>query len=152
MTDSLPSVVTSYARFLECQDQRRRMATELIEGDRPRTIDAAVVPVPPVAACPPTPKGQTMVDVSVELPGLPMASSDGHDNADREVGQQRFALLLAPDAEYPALDVNSATEQLDVVVGELQAALAAMRAPSTETPRRSANESNTSAPDASSRA
>jgi hypothetical protein len=128
------------------------MATELIEGDRPRTIDAAVVPVPPVAGCPPTPKGQTILNISVELPALPMAGSDGHDNADLEVGQHRFALLLAPDAEYPALDVNGTTEQLDVVVGELQAALAAMRAPSTETPRRSADDSDTSAPDASSRA
>jgi len=126
MTDSLPSVVTSYARFLECQDRRRRMATELIDGDRPRTVDAAVVLVPPVAACPPTPKGQTMLNLSVELPGLPMAGSDGHDNGDLEVGH--------------------------LVVGELQAALAAMRAPSTETPRRSANESDTSAPDANSQA
>ena len=45
-----------------------------------------------------------------------MAGSDAHYNARIEVGQHGFALFLNPDAEYPVLDVNGTSEQLDVVV------------------------------------
>ena len=65
-----------------------------------------------------------MLSVKVALPGVHMAGSDAHYNAHIEVGQHGFALFLAPDAEYPVLDVNGTSEQLDVVVRGLQAALA----------------------------
>ena len=48
------------------------------------------------------------------------------------VALSRFALLLAPDAEDPTLDINGTAAQLDLVVGELQAALAARRASRTD--------------------
>jgi hypothetical protein len=53
-----------------------------------------------------------------------MAGSDAHHNAHIEVGAHGFALFLAPDAEYPVLDVTGTSEQLDVLVRELAAALA----------------------------
>jgi hypothetical protein len=53
-----------------------------------------------------------------------MAGTDAHHNAHIEVGQHGFALFLAPDAEYPVLDINGTSEQLNVVVQSLQAALA----------------------------
>lgn len=65
-----------------------------------------------------------MLNTRVALPGVHMAGSDAHYNAHIEVGQHGFALFLAPDAEYPVLDVNGTSEQLDVVVRDLQAALA----------------------------
>jgi hypothetical protein len=68
-----------------------------------------------------------MMTVKVALPGVHMAGSDAHYNAYIEVGQHGFALFLAPDAEYPVLDVNGTSAQLDVVVRELQAALASRR-------------------------
>ena len=46
ITESLPSVVTPYARFLEYQDRRRRTVLELIEHDQPQPADASVVSVP----------------------------------------------------------------------------------------------------------
>ena len=63
-----------------------------------------------------------------------MAGSNAHHDAHLEVGQHGFALFLAPDAKYPVIDVDGTSEQLDAVVRELQAALAARRAPSTGTP------------------
>ena len=63
-----------------------------------------------------------------------MAGSDAHHDAHLEVGPHGFALFLAPDAEYPVIDVDGTLEQLDAVVRDLQAALAARRAPSTDTP------------------
>ena len=63
-----------------------------------------------------------------------MAGSNAHHDAHLEVGQHGFALFLAPDAKYPVIDVDGTSEQLDAVVRELQAALAARRAPSTDTP------------------
>ncbi len=65
-----------------------------------------------------------MLNTIVALPGVHMAGSDAHYNARIEVGQHGFALFLTPDAEYPVLDVNGTSEQLDVVVRALQAALA----------------------------
>ena len=65
-----------------------------------------------------------MLNTIVALPGVHMAGSDAHYDAHIEVGQHGLALFLAPDAEYPVLDVNGTTEQLEVVVGRLQAALA----------------------------
>jgi hypothetical protein len=57
-----------------------------------------------------------------------MAGSNAHHKAHIEVGEHGFALFLAPDAKYPVLDVNDQPEELDMVVGELQAALAFRRA------------------------
>jgi hypothetical protein len=64
-----------------------------------------------------------MRSMKVELPGLHMAGSDAHYNAHLEVGRHGFALYLAPDAEYPVLDVNGTPDQLEDVVHALQAAL-----------------------------
>ena len=46
MSDSPTSVVIPYSRFEECQERRRKLAAELMLLDRPRTIDAEVVPAP----------------------------------------------------------------------------------------------------------
>jgi hypothetical protein len=62
-----------------------------------------------------------------------MAGSDAHHNAHIEVGAHGFALFLAPDAEYPILDVTGTSEQLDVLVSELAAALASRTVPSANT-------------------
>lgn len=64
----------------------------------------------------------------VALPGVHMAGSDKHFQAHLEVGPHGLALFLAPDAEYPVLDVNATREQMDEVVRGLQEALAAARA------------------------
>jgi hypothetical protein len=57
-----------------------------------------------------------------------MAGSNArHGAAHLEVGRHGIALFLAPDAEYPVLDVDGTSEQLDEVVQELQAALAIRR-------------------------
>jgi hypothetical protein len=68
-----------------------------------------------------------MLNITVALPGVHMAGTDAHHNAHIEVGQHGFALFLAPEAEYPVLDINGTSEQLDVVVRSLQAALASRR-------------------------
>jgi hypothetical protein len=54
MAVSLPCVVIPYARFLACQDRRRRMTVQLTKRDRPRTVDANVVFVPPIPESPQT--------------------------------------------------------------------------------------------------
>lgn len=53
-----------------------------------------------------------------------MAGSNAHSDAHIEVGPHGFALFLAPDAQYPVLDINGTSEQLEVVVRGLEAALA----------------------------
>ena len=70
---------------------------------------------------------------SVALPGVHVAGSDAHHNAHIDVGAHGFALFLAPDAEYPVLDVTGTQEQLDVLVRDLAAALASKRVPSANT-------------------
>jgi hypothetical protein len=67
------------------------------------------------------------MNTTVALPGVHMAGSDAHYNAHIEVGQHGFALFLAPGAEYPVLDVDGTSEQLEAVVRELHAALASRR-------------------------
>ena len=57
-----------------------------------------------------------MPTIKVALPSVHMAGSNAHHDAHIEVGQHGWALFLAPDAEYPVLDVNGTSEQLDVVV------------------------------------
>jgi hypothetical protein len=61
---------------------------------------------------------------TVALPVVHMAGSDAHYNARVEVGQHGFALFLAPNAEYPVLDVDGTSEQLSAVVRGLHVALA----------------------------
>jgi hypothetical protein len=63
----------------------------------------------------------------VELPSVHMAGSDAHCRAHLEVGPHGLALFLSPDAEHPVLDINGTSAQLEVVVRELQSALASAR-------------------------
>jgi len=65
-----------------------------------------------------------MSTTRVDLPQVHVAGSDAHCDAHFEVGPHGFALFLAPDAEYPMLDIDGTPQQLDDVVRRLQAALA----------------------------
>lgn len=130
MTDSLTNV--PYARFLECQDRRRRVAADLMLPARP-TVDAQVVAVASEDGISTEVEPETMHNIKVALPIVHMAGSDAHYNAHIEVGPHGFALFLAPDAEYPVLDVNGTSEQLDVVVRSLHAALASRCASNADT-------------------
>lgn len=64
----------------------------------------------------------------VDLPSVHMAGSNAHHKAHLEIGPHGFALFLAPDAEYPILDINGTAEQLAEVIEELQHAVAQQRA------------------------
>ena len=70
---------------------------------------------------------KAMLNIKVGLPRVHMAGANAHYDAHVEVGQHGFALFLAPDAAAPVLDVDGTLEQLDAVVHDLQAALAARR-------------------------
>jgi hypothetical protein len=70
-----------------------------------------------------------MPNIKVQLPSVHMAGSNAHCEAHIEVGQHGFALFLAPDAEYPVLDITGTSEQLDAVLRALQSALALRSAP-----------------------
>ena len=74
-----------------------------------------------------------MLNIKVALPRVHMAGSNAHYDAHLEVGQHGFALFLAPDAAAPVLDVDGTLEQLDAVVHDLHAALAARRMPDAKT-------------------
>jgi hypothetical protein len=65
-----------------------------------------------------------MPTTRVNLPRVHLAGSDAHCDAHIEVGQHGFALFLAPDAEYPMLDIDGTPEQLSDLVRRLQSALA----------------------------
>ena len=67
------------------------------------------------------------MNIRVDLPRVHMAGSHAHHNAHLEVGHHGIALFLAPDAEYPVLDVDGTSAQLDEVVRGLQDALAVRR-------------------------
>jgi hypothetical protein len=69
-----------------------------------------------------------VLNIKVAVPGVHMAGSDAHHNAHIEVGHHGFALFLSPEAEYPVLDVNGTSEQLEVLVRGLQTALASRNA------------------------
>jgi hypothetical protein len=47
--------VIAYSRFLECQERRRRVVSELALKDQPRTVEVAVVPEPSDAVEPKAP-------------------------------------------------------------------------------------------------
>jgi hypothetical protein len=64
-----------------------------------------------------------MPNTRVNLPRVHIAGSDAHCAAHIEVGQHGFALFLAPDAEYPMLDIDGTPEQLGDLVRRLQSAL-----------------------------
>jgi hypothetical protein len=81
----------------------------------------------------PAPSRLAQPHIAVALPSVHMAGSDAHHDAHIEVGQHGFALFLAPDAEYPVLDVNGTSEQLNVLVRELGAALASRSASNADT-------------------
>ena len=106
MTD-LTSDVSPYSQFLACQERRRRIRVELMRQDRPRTIDADVMPA-----------GRNVI----ELPGGRIVGSTADDEAHLEVGQRGFARFLTPDAEHLVVDDNGGPAHLDVRVP--QAALA----------------------------
>jgi hypothetical protein len=52
-----PCEVIPYARFLEFQDRRRRIAAHVVELERPAPIDVSAVPAAAVAVRPQTPNG-----------------------------------------------------------------------------------------------
>jgi hypothetical protein len=64
---------------------------------------------------------KNVTNVRVELPRVHMAGSDAHYNAHIEVGSRVF---LAPDAQYPMLDIDGTPERLENVVRHLADALA----------------------------
>jgi hypothetical protein len=64
-----------------------------------------------------------MPNITVDLPRVHVAGSDTHHDAHIEVGQHGFALFLAPDADYPLLDIDGTPEQLGDLLGRLQSAL-----------------------------
>ena len=61
----------------------------------------------------------------IALPSVHMAGDDAHYAAHFELGRHGLALFLSPDAALPVLDINATTEQLETLVRELHAALAA---------------------------
>ena len=64
-----------------------------------------------------------MPNISVDLPRVHVAGSNAHSDAHIEVGQHGFALFLAPDAQYPLLDIDGTLEQLTALLQRLQSAL-----------------------------
>ncbi len=54
MTDSLTNVI-SYSRFLECQERRRKVVSELALRDPPQPIEADVLPAAAEAVIPQVP-------------------------------------------------------------------------------------------------
>ena len=66
-----------------------------------------------------------MITIKVDLPSVHMAGSDAHHDAHIRVGQHGFALFLAPDADFPVLDITGTPAQLSEVVTALAAALRA---------------------------
>jgi hypothetical protein len=124
MTDSRACVVTPHSRFLERQELRRRIIAELMRLDRPLTIEADARPAAVRHGISTGTQRIPLPNTVVALPDVHMAGSDDHYIAHVEVGPHGFALFLAPEAEYPVLDVNGTPEQLDLVVRGLQAALA----------------------------
>jgi hypothetical protein len=62
--------------------------------------------------------------IRVDLPRVHVAGSDAQCDARIEVGQHGFAVFLAPDAEFPMLDIDGTPQQLLDLVSRLQAALA----------------------------
>ncbi len=68
-----------------------------------------------------------MPNIRIDLPSLHMAGSNARHDAHIEVGRHGFALFLAPDAEFPVLDIDGTREQLAAVVRGLENALASGR-------------------------
>jgi hypothetical protein len=66
-----------------------------------------------------------MPNINVDLPRVHIAGSDAHYDAHIEVGPHGLALFLAPDADYPMLDIDGTPEQLGEFVRQLQSALTA---------------------------
>ena len=65
-----------------------------------------------------------MPNIRVDLPRVHVAGSDAHCDAHIEVGQHGFALYLAPEAEFPMLDIDGTPQQLHDLLSRLEAALA----------------------------
>jgi hypothetical protein len=67
---------------------------------------------------------QQIPPMRIDLPSVHMAGSDAHHRAHIQVGPHGLALFLAPDADFPVLDVNGTAAELNAVVRGLQVALA----------------------------
>jgi hypothetical protein len=68
------------------------------------------------------------MNVRIALPSVHIAGQDGHYEAHLEIGPHGLALFLSPDAEYPILDINTTTDDLDAIVHGLEGAVADQRA------------------------
>jgi hypothetical protein len=68
-----------------------------------------------------------MANTRVDLPRVHVAGSVARCDAHIEVSQHGFALFLAPDAEFPMLDIDGTPQQLGDLISRLQAALVSQR-------------------------
>ena len=65
------------------------------------------------------------MSVRISLPSVHMAGDDAHYAAHFELGRHGLALFLTADSALPVLDINATAEQLESLVRDLHAALAA---------------------------
>lgn len=65
------------------------------------------------------------MSITISLPSVHMAGDDAHYAAHFELGRHGLALFLAADSALPVLDISATTEQLETLVRDLHAALAA---------------------------
>jgi hypothetical protein len=65
------------------------------------------------------------MSVTISLPSVHMAGDDAHYAAHFELGRHGLALFLTADSALPVLDISATTEQLETLVRDLHAALAA---------------------------
>ena len=64
------------------------------------------------------------MSIKISLPSVHMAGDNAHYAAHFELGRHGLALFLAADSALPILDINATTEQLEMLVRDLHAALA----------------------------
>ena len=65
------------------------------------------------------------MSIKISLPSVHMAGDNAHHAAHFELGGHGLALFLAADSALPVLDIGATTEQLETLVRDLHAALAA---------------------------
>ena len=65
------------------------------------------------------------MSITISLPSVHMAGDDAHYAAHFELGRHGLALFLTADSPLPVLDISATTEQLETLVRDLHAALAA---------------------------
>jgi hypothetical protein len=94
MTDSLAKVVIPHSRFLECQERRRRLAAELMPGDRPPPIHGDAVPEGSRNRPSTDSERKPMLTMKIALPRVHMAERcsvrppSGHGSGGREAWLQ----------------------------------------------------------------